>query len=460
MGAAITLLTALLVFGAFIYTISEGIVLLFTSNNSLNRILNSFNTQNNSVDLFLRTNFSYYRTLPENAKSKFLYRVNKFINNKNFEGRKELEVTNEMKILISASAVQVTFGLEKFLFDSFHTILLYPEKYYSTIDKRYHKGEVNLAGTIVFSWKDFKEGYAVAGDNYNLGLHEMAHALRFDKFKNSDVDEFFSEYFNKWQAIGNHEFYRIKAGKESFLREYAGSNKEEFFAVCVEHFFESAQKMREVLPELYKHMCVLLNQDPLNENKSETPVREQIFHNNVQHKPGRAIFESPLTYSKLIFPFIFLLLFLSFLFINSVNENGFSDGGSKILSILITGFIASGGFTISKRFKKIKLHENGISIIYSLNPVLKDKFYGYDNIISFNLHEGYYWDERNYYNDTLEIIYTNGIDVKRESFTLDNMPVDYVENIAAYIKNNGVLIKVFGKKWSHESILNYQQKLK
>lgn len=47
-----------------------------------------------------------------------------------------------------------------------------------------------------------------------------------------------------------------------FFRTYAFHNKMEFFAVAVEHFFETPACFKNDIPELYKIMCQMLNQDP------------------------------------------------------------------------------------------------------------------------------------------------------------------------------------------------------
>ncbi len=66
----------------------------------------------------------------------------------------------------------------------------------------------------------------------------------------------------------------MKRGEESFLRKYAGVNKQEFFAVCIEHFFEVPEKFQHNLPKIFHHLCVLLNLDPLNEKDDYKVVRK------------------------------------------------------------------------------------------------------------------------------------------------------------------------------------------
>lgn len=61
----------------------------------------------------------------------------------------------------------------------------------------------------------------------------------------------------------------------SFLRSYASTNQQEFFAVCVEHFFEASKSFRENLPQLYSHLCILLNQDPLQPDFKIRSIRKE-----------------------------------------------------------------------------------------------------------------------------------------------------------------------------------------
>ena len=106
--------------------------------------------QDPEVEVLLEGKFSYYRSLAHELKPHFVSRVKSFLDSQEFVG-KDLEVTEEMKILISASAIQVTFGLTKYTFDNFNKIIVFPREYKSPLDHRYHLGEVNLGGVIVIS---------------------------------------------------------------------------------------------------------------------------------------------------------------------------------------------------------------------------------------------------------------------------------------------------------------------
>ena len=131
--------------------------------------------------------FPYYGKLSALNRRKFERKVAQFIYGKRFIPRQVNEVTTEAKVLIAACAVQLTFGLPQDYLRFFNKILVYPNDYYSSITKRFHKGEVNPRfGIIVISWQSFIDGYLDPHDSKNLGLHEMAHALRLEQMIRSE----------------------------------------------------------------------------------------------------------------------------------------------------------------------------------------------------------------------------------------------------------------------------------
>jgi Mlc titration factor MtfA (ptsG expression regulator) len=238
--------------------------------------------------------FTYYERLSPASQDIFLHRVASFMHNKVFEGRSRLQVTEEMMVCVSASAVQLTFGLKRYKLANINTIILYPETFLDSRKNRY-KGLTSVSGQIMLSWKDFKDGYLDPADKYNLGLHEMSHALHLNLYVGRGLDKAFSSYIDTWKSIAFVEFKRMQSHEPSFLRSYGGKNMQEFFAVCIEHFFEVPEAFRKALPDVYHHMVILLNQNPLkpqndykvdewfthevNRNFSNIPVPEFIKKN-------------------------------------------------------------------------------------------------------------------------------------------------------------------------------------
>lgn len=213
----------------------------------------------------LNEHSDFYKMLPPKEKKLFEGRVQHFINIKDFIPRSIDGVTAQMKALIAASAIQITFGLPKVYLSHFKRILIYPDNYYSTINKVYHKGEVNpLAKLIVLSWRSFVEGYLDRTDGINLGLHEMAHALRLENLIMNDEYQFFNESdLDLWSFFAKKEIVAMRRGEVSMFREYGAANEEEFFAVVIENFFERTRMFSDYCPDLYQATVKLLNQNPL-----------------------------------------------------------------------------------------------------------------------------------------------------------------------------------------------------
>jgi MtfA peptidase len=208
--------------------------------------------------------FGYYNKLSPDDKNKFARKVVLFLYGKHFIPRNVPEVTIEAKVLIAAAAVQLTFGLPDIYLQHFDKILVYPNDYYSSITKRYHKGEVNPRfGMIVLSWQSFIDGYINPSDSLNVGLHEMAHALRLENIIRDEEFHFFDEaLMEKFDEYARSACDIMAHEEKPFLRPYACTNAHEFFSVAVENFFEKPLGLRQALPEIYNVLSKLLNQDP------------------------------------------------------------------------------------------------------------------------------------------------------------------------------------------------------
>ncbi len=209
--------------------------------------------------------FAYYQQLAPELKPRFEKRVARFIYGKRFIPRQIDKVTIEAKVLIAASAVQLTFGLPRDYLRHFNKILVYPNDYYSSITKRFHKGEVNPRfGIIVLSWQSFVDGYINPRDSKNLGLHEMAHALRLEQFLRSEEHPPFDDAtLERFDDYARNVCIDPSFSSQTLFRPYACTNEHEFFSVAVENFFERPQDFHAEMTELYQVMCHLLGQDPL-----------------------------------------------------------------------------------------------------------------------------------------------------------------------------------------------------
>lgn len=212
----------------------------------------------------LQTHFLYYQHLSPENKRRFEARVQAFIDSNEFIPRSYTHVNAEMKAHIAGAAIQLTFGFDHLNFEHFSKILIYQDDYYSRITRKYHQGEVNPHGLIVLSWNNFVQGYEIHDDGRNLGLHEMAHAMRIENaIYNGEYDFIDREQLKKFDRLAQYEIGKIQADQPSLFRNYAASNKHEFFAVAIENFFERPEQFKGYNRELYYTLSTLLKQDPI-----------------------------------------------------------------------------------------------------------------------------------------------------------------------------------------------------
>ncbi|CAM1344687.1 zinc-dependent peptidase [Tenacibaculum amylolyticum] len=210
---------------------------------------------------FLVSSIEFYQKLEPKYQSYYEHRVAKFIRSYEFVERDGFEITPEMKVLIASSYVKLTFGMRRYLTATFQRVIIYPEVYYSLLTKQYHKGEFNPAfKTISFSWEDFLMGDIITNDNINLGIHEFAHALTFHGSSSRDASaRIFYRFFKRISNFLDEEENIKEIQESAFFREYAMTNKLEFVAVILEHFFESPKELQQQFPRLYAKIEAMLN---------------------------------------------------------------------------------------------------------------------------------------------------------------------------------------------------------
>lgn len=217
---------------------------------------------NSNQKQVLKTNFSFYNKLDEKHKRFFEHRVASFIKDKTFIGRDGMLIDDEVKTIVSATAIMLTFGFRDYYIGLIDKILVYPEAFYSKTNTEYHKGEFNpKLKALVISWKDFKRGYDISNDNINLGVHEFAHAIHLNSMKERDVSStIFSDSFRELtEMLSADAILRKELLDSKYFRSYAYTNQYEFVAVIIETFIESPKEFKVQFPQVYEKTRQMLN---------------------------------------------------------------------------------------------------------------------------------------------------------------------------------------------------------
>jgi MtfA peptidase len=211
----------------------------------------------------LQKRFAYFNTLGMAEQKRFLTRHKKFMRSKIFK----IHTYNgfkEMPILISATAIQLSFGLEEFMLPFYQYIHIFPQEFLGMHPTmRFLEGNVS-GNSINISWKHYLNGYEKTNDGQNLGLHEFAHAYYAQNFSfEGKKDKDFIHGFSSYNNCGNKIFEAEKIQSGNLFSDYALKNFQEFWAESVEIFFERPGEMKEQYEELYESMSLLLNQRPV-----------------------------------------------------------------------------------------------------------------------------------------------------------------------------------------------------
>jgi len=224
----------------------------------------------------LAENVRAYRLLDEAEQKHLRDLVQVFIAEKHWEGCAGLELDDEMRVTIAGSACLLILGRDHDLMREVESILVYPttmvlpEREASFFDGRPRivgertevLGVAHRGGPVVLAWDSVLRGAKDAADGNNVVIHEMAHKIDFlDGAADGTPPLESAEARREWARICSAAYLAVKSGEEHFLRDYAGTNEAEFFAVASEAFFERPKRLAKEIPELYGLLRAFYNLD-------------------------------------------------------------------------------------------------------------------------------------------------------------------------------------------------------
>jgi Mlc titration factor MtfA (ptsG expression regulator) len=215
------------------------------------------------IEAILEKHYPYYTSLQPELREKFLARMQTFIRKKVFI-IKNGEGYREMPVLVSAAAIQLTFGLNDYLLPFYKYIRIYPSEYFGDGSFKVLAGNVKN-NMITVAWNQFLKGNEDLTDGSNVGLQEMSHALYFQKVViDASYARRFCRNYDEVLTACKEAYQTEITGQRNLYSAYADTDLQEFWAESVEIFFEKPDELYLQYPSVYEAMKVLLNQDPLN----------------------------------------------------------------------------------------------------------------------------------------------------------------------------------------------------
>jgi MtfA peptidase len=232
-------------------------------------------------DPFLYKYHLYYRDLSIEGKKRFLNRVNSIFHNVTIMGKNGLEMTDEIRILVVSNLVQLTFGLKEYWLYGYEYIYLYPEAFEIKNSSEAVTGSTYNSKIIALSWQDFAKDHLSPKDGKNVSFAQFALALVRTVLNGRKFDLNFGSYLDTWFEIIKKECAFKSRSESSYNLDEGMEDLNDIFTKCVEMFFEKPAIFKKELPTSYAHLCVLLNQDPLNITEDYKVDKEKLAKSNV-----------------------------------------------------------------------------------------------------------------------------------------------------------------------------------
>lgn len=220
-----------------------------------------------SID-FLIEKVAFYKALSELDRRLFDKRVLLFLDTTQIRGY-SVEVTQQDRLLVAAGAIIPVWSFSNWHYFNLHTVTLMK----ASFNEEYELGQPDslitgmvgtgpLDGHMVLSQPALHYGFYNSKDKKNVAIHEFAHLIDMADGDCDGFPERLRQYahFQPWSGFVEKKIAEIHA-KRSNINPYGATNKQEFFAVATEYFFERPKLLQTKHPILYEELMAFYQQD-------------------------------------------------------------------------------------------------------------------------------------------------------------------------------------------------------
>jgi len=217
-----------------------------------------------------------YSKLPSEVKKQLKGYTRIFVEEKNFEGFGGLEMSEDIRVTVSAQACLLLSGREMPVYSRLKSVLVYPHTFVAggkgifggKLDEPSARlGESWQTGTVILSWHSVQGGARNIQDGHNVTLHEFAHQLDQEDGTADGSPNLHGKTARTWATCFQTEYKeflsQLEEGHRTVIDEYGATNGAEFFSTATEAFFEKSRQLKEKQPELYEALKSYYRLDPV-----------------------------------------------------------------------------------------------------------------------------------------------------------------------------------------------------
>ncbi len=237
----------------------------------------------------LRRQVKQAERMPAELMAKWRQRIQVFVRETSWEACRDLNVTDELRVVIAAYATLLVLGFEDEWLGRVRHVLVHPTPYqgrrarigadgvdYSHGDwmqqleddiEDEHLGETWIeGGTVIIVWSEVPTAEHIVPPGTNVVLHEFGHVLH--ELLSGWFPTARTERGESWLEAFQNEYGRqvrdADRGRRSLLDDYAAESPEEFFCVATECFWERPGRMQSQSPTLFSLLKQCFRGDPTN----------------------------------------------------------------------------------------------------------------------------------------------------------------------------------------------------
>ncbi|MEM1319533.1 MAG: zinc-dependent peptidase [Bacteroidota bacterium] len=218
--------------------------------------------------------FPFYTKLSQQLKERFQKRLALYIFAHEYIGKDVLEeVPDDIKGVIAAMAVQLTFGHEDYLLTKYERIVIYPFPFLSPqFPRNIHASELfEEDGVVIFAANKLMDGVVKPKQHFNIGLYEFAR-IYTNSYPDQEYPQFDEFIWGKLEAIGGFT--------KQDIEKTIGLPEPDAQAIGIGCFFTFPDKFQQLLPNAFDRYQQIFN---INPSKPEHPVLVEIKATEAQN---------------------------------------------------------------------------------------------------------------------------------------------------------------------------------
>ena len=230
---------------------------------------------------FLERTVAFYATLSASDREKFERRCLSFLDVTEISGH-DVVASDEDKLLVAAGSVILAWGFPQWHYVKVDQVFLVSAAFnehaaFGEADSSITGlvGTHHLRGKMILSQAALHKGFRNNKDKRNVAIHEFAHLI---DMADGNVDGLPSQVAQHNFALPWLDLIDKKIGDierdRSDIRDYAATNRAEFFAVASEYFFERPKLLKRKHPKIYRSLAHFYRQNR-SEVQSQLRVRKK-----------------------------------------------------------------------------------------------------------------------------------------------------------------------------------------